>query len=124
MRKNIITNILVIAFAAIALTGLYNLKSFADNKNSVIMVYNSWSVVSRDLKPVASTIASQLGVEYKEFDLDSPNTPKDLRLLNLGIPTQTPYVVVMKNGNIVFKKAYPSSTPDLLRTDLNSALGN
>ena len=95
----------------------------ADNKQ-VILVYASWSSVSRDLRPIASSIAHSFNVSYTEYDIDSDTTHERLQNMNLNIPDETPFIVVIKNGKTIFKKAYPNSTPDLLKEDLNKVLSN
>lgn len=95
----------------------------ADNEQ-VILVYASWSAVSRDLRPVASSIARSFNVPYTEYDIDSDKTHESLQNMNLNIPDETPFIAVIKNGRVVFKKVYPSSTPDILKQDLNKALSN
>jgi hypothetical protein len=120
-----INNLFKISFIAIFLVVLAfsnNLFVKAAEKDAVLVVYASWSVVSRDLRPVAKSVAKDFEFPYVEYDIDNSNTQSSLRDLRLSVPTQTPYVVVLKDGSIVFKKAYPNSTPDLLKKDLTGIL--
>jgi thiol-disulfide isomerase/thioredoxin len=118
-------NLLKLSLAAVFTLTLIlssTLATTAQEKDSVVVVYASWSVVSRDLRPVAKQIATDFQFPYMEYDVDASSTQNDLRDLQLNVPTHTPFVVVLKNGNVVFKKAYPNSTPDLLKQDLSGVL--
>lgn len=112
----------LIAIISVLILFSSNLALKAEQKNAVIVVYASWSVVSRDLRPVAETIAKDFKFPYVEYDVDGSNTHNVLGSLNVSIPAQTPYVMVVRNGKIVFQKAYPNSTPDLLKKDLSNEL--
>ncbi|MEW5819170.1 MAG: thioredoxin family protein [Cyanobacteriota bacterium] len=90
----------------------------------VIMVYASWSVVSRQLRPVADEITKALNFTYIELDVDSANTPAKLREYGLSIPQEIPYVAIIKNGKVVFQKTYPNANADMLKEDLTEELSN
>lgn len=122
--NKLFSKVLIVAVMAFLLMMTNILASQAQQKDAVIVVYASWSVVSRDLRPVASSVAQAYKFPYEEYDVDALDTGTTLGNLNISIPTQTPYVVVIKDGNVVFKKAYPNSTPDLLKQDLTEILSN
>lgn len=91
-------------------------------KDAVIVVYASWSVVCRDLRPVAQQVSQALKFNYIEYDIDDNNTQTKLAKMDLNTPEETPYVIVVKSGKVVFKKAYPNATPDMLREQLTDEL--
>lgn len=94
----------------------------ANGKTEVVMVYASWSVVSRDLRPVAKEIAEVHKFPYVELDIDNSKTSGVLEKLGLQMPSQTPFVAVIKNGKIIFTQAYPNATPKRLEDDLTDLL--
>lgn len=115
-----------IALMTILLMGLFfvNLSGVnAQNDDTeVVMVYASWSVVSRDLRPVAKQIADVHKFPYVELDVDNDNTSAVLSKLGLQMPSETPYVAVIKNGKIIFTRTYPNATPKSLQDDLTDLL--
>ncbi|MGD9581655.1 MAG: thioredoxin family protein [Vampirovibrionia bacterium] len=92
------------------------------NKTEVVMVYASWSVVSRELRPIAKQIAEAHKFPYLELDIDNDKTSSVLEKLGVQVPSQTPYVVVIKNGKIIFTQAYPNATTKRLQDDLTDLL--
>jgi hypothetical protein len=93
-------------------------------KDGVVMVYASWSVISRDLRPIAATTSQAFGFPYEEYDVDDAGTADSLKNYNIAHPNITPYIAIVRNGNVVFSRSYENSTPELLKQDLASALGN
>lgn len=93
-----------------------------NDQTEVVMVYASWSVVSRDLRPVAKEIAEVHKFPYVELDIDNDKTAIILNKLGLQMPSQTPYVAVIRNGKIIFTQAYPNATPKRLQDDLTNLL--
>ncbi len=91
-------------------------------KNAIIVVYASWSAVCRDIRPVAQEIATTYKFSYIEYDIDSPKVQERLRSLNKDVPSEIPYVIVVRNGKVVFSKAYPNSTPTLFKENMTDAI--
>lgn len=108
--------------------GLFNIdaqKAEASGPNaSIVYVYASWSVTSRELKPVVEEIAAAYKLPLKEFDIDSASVTAGLAKHNITVPARTPFVAVIKQGKVVFKKAYPNGQAEQLKEDLTNLLAN
>ena len=115
-----------IALMTVLLLGLFFVTHSGANaqndETEVVMVYASWSVVSRDLRPVAKQIAEIHKFPYVELDVDNDKTSAALTKLGLQMPSETPYVAVLKNGKIIFTRSYPNATPKSLQDDLTDLL--
>lgn len=106
--------------------GLFNLdfnRVSAQNPNAtIICVYASWSVTTRDVLPAVENIAGSFKIPLKELDIDSAETATELEKFNLSTPDRTPYVAVIRQGKVVFQKAYPNGTPDQVKKDLSNLI--
>ena len=117
MNTNVL-KIFIITIIALSMLLLGFETSQAADKKKIMFIYASWSVVCRDLRPVAANVAASLNVPYEEYDIDSQNTHDLLQKLNIQIPTDTPNVLIFNADKVVFNKTYNNSTPDILRKDL------
>lgn len=97
--------------------------SRGEEGNKVVMIYNSWSVVSRNLRPVVAEVAAKNNYPLLELDIDNPNIHNELLKMKITAPAETPSVAIIKNGSVVFQKDYPDSNPALLKADLSKVLG-